>query len=303
VRCLGYHTPDRTELPTQDLPLATCILPVTSASIAGIGLSATGIANGSWVFGFFRDGLELQDPVILGTVASTSVGQYDLGYDPTTNLGFGDPHGAFSDFFGPDIPNAASINSTLSESVLASQNPGLYGTASNSVAPLTSFDDPQTPYVPSGDFVSRVLGVANSQINVTETSDNQGPGIEKYWTATDYKRGYADRAPYCAAFACWCIQQTGVLSEAERPKTASAFGFETWAKGKSFARFRTHPRSVRRGDIIILSLSHIGFACTDSDVNGVFKSIDGNTPKGGGLQGVAIRNRRLSMLRSAITIV
>ena len=96
VRCLGYHTPDRNKLPTQDLPLATVMLPTTSASVAGIGLSATALIPNTWVFGFFRDGAELQDPVIMGTITSAS--GYDVGYDVTGNIGFGDPHGVLDGF-------------------------------------------------------------------------------------------------------------------------------------------------------------------------------------------------------------
>ena len=54
VRCLGYHTPDRNQLPTYDLPLATVMLPTTSASMCGIGISSTALLPNTWVFGFFR---------------------------------------------------------------------------------------------------------------------------------------------------------------------------------------------------------------------------------------------------------
>ena len=68
VRCFGYHTADKSQIPTEDLPWALVMMPVTSASMSGIGQSATGILQGSWVIGFFRDGPSAQDPIVLGTI-------------------------------------------------------------------------------------------------------------------------------------------------------------------------------------------------------------------------------------------
>jgi hypothetical protein len=84
VRCIGYHTNDVSLLPVSSLPWATPILPFTSASMSSIGVSATGILRGSWVIGFFRDGISAQDPVILGTIPSVSTKRTEGGFkDPT----------------------------------------------------------------------------------------------------------------------------------------------------------------------------------------------------------------------------
>ena len=66
VRCMGFHTDDKSLIPTEDLPWAQVILPITSASMSGIGVSPTGLVEGSHVFGFFRDAHEAQEPVVLG---------------------------------------------------------------------------------------------------------------------------------------------------------------------------------------------------------------------------------------------
>jgi hypothetical protein len=73
VRCFGYHTDDKssgTGIPTESLPWGHVMMPITSASCSGIGTSATGILQGSWVVGFFRDGEACQDPLIIGTLPS-----------------------------------------------------------------------------------------------------------------------------------------------------------------------------------------------------------------------------------------
>ena len=68
VRALGHHTSNKTILPTADLPWAHTMLPSTSAGISGLGQSATGLVEGSWVLGYFRDGNERQEMIIMGTL-------------------------------------------------------------------------------------------------------------------------------------------------------------------------------------------------------------------------------------------
>lgn len=67
VRIVGYHNPDKTILPTEDLPWAIPLMPMTSASISGTGHAPVGPVEGTWVMGFFLDGDECQLPVMLGT--------------------------------------------------------------------------------------------------------------------------------------------------------------------------------------------------------------------------------------------
>ena len=66
VRCFEYHTTDMNLLPTEDLPWATCLLPVDSAGVSGVGGSSVALLIGSWVTGFFRDPGDYQDFVIIG---------------------------------------------------------------------------------------------------------------------------------------------------------------------------------------------------------------------------------------------
>lgn len=101
VRCFGFHTEDKTLIPTASLPWATPLMPVTSASMSGIGQSATGLLPGSWVVGFFRDGPSAQDPIILGSVPSRST-------SAPADKGFSDPSGANPRFPGEiDTPKSA----------------------------------------------------------------------------------------------------------------------------------------------------------------------------------------------------
>lgn len=74
VRVFGIHTEDKTELPTKDLPWAYPLSQITSASISGIGIAATGLLNGSWVLITFLDEYK-QKPIILGSLGGVPVSE------------------------------------------------------------------------------------------------------------------------------------------------------------------------------------------------------------------------------------
>ena len=108
VRCYGYHTENKRELPTKDLPFFHVMMPITSGSIGGVGQSATGVLRGSWVVGFFRDGHACQDAIVLGTLPSKtpkSTADFNIGFkDPTGEHpryedSIDNPKGATSDYW------------------------------------------------------------------------------------------------------------------------------------------------------------------------------------------------------------
>ena len=84
VRALGHHTSNTTILPTSDLPWAHTMLPSTAAGISGLGQSATRLVEGSWVLGYFRDGNDRQEPIVLGTLPGypSELAQAGGFYDP-----------------------------------------------------------------------------------------------------------------------------------------------------------------------------------------------------------------------------
>ena len=108
VRCFGYHTPvkemEKGGIPTEHLPWAHVMMPINGASMSGIGQSATGILQGSWVIGFFRDGDVMQDPFVIGSLPSMSTAL------PAITNGFNDPDGGYplTDLLGEsDMSRAA----------------------------------------------------------------------------------------------------------------------------------------------------------------------------------------------------
>lgn len=68
VRVQNVHTDNTANVPINQLPWAVLIMPVTSPSLNGVGISPTGIEVGTTVIGFFLDGNECNYPVIAGTI-------------------------------------------------------------------------------------------------------------------------------------------------------------------------------------------------------------------------------------------
>jgi len=77
VRIFGLHTDDTTKISTSDLPWANVMMPCNSASVSGIGITPTGLVEGSWVVGFFSDGENAQDPIIMGSLPGKSTQALD----------------------------------------------------------------------------------------------------------------------------------------------------------------------------------------------------------------------------------
>ena len=100
IRCVGYHSEDKQQLPTVDLPWATPIQPITSAAMSGIGTTPVGPVEGSWVVGFFRDGMHAEHPVFFGTI-----GGLETGVLPPAGVGFQDPNGNYPLTEGPNASN------------------------------------------------------------------------------------------------------------------------------------------------------------------------------------------------------
>ena len=67
-RVIGIHTDSKADLPTDSLPWATPIQPITSAAMSGIGHAPVGPVEGTWVVIQFLDDAQ-QYPVITGTIA------------------------------------------------------------------------------------------------------------------------------------------------------------------------------------------------------------------------------------------
>ena len=175
-------------------------------------------------------------------------------------------------------------------------------------AAVNAFEAAQQSKVtnPPQGFVALLISLAQSELtkNIREASQNQGPEIAKYWTATTYPEGYTNREPYCAAFVCWLF----MTAAAERtvpfslPMSPVAYDFEGWAsenagKGVFFAE------TPQAGDIFTLSTaSHVGLVV---GVTGqMITTIEANTNSAGSREGDGVYNRvrPISTIRKIIRV-
>ena len=104
VRALGHHTGDKNILPTADLPWSQVMLPVTAAGITGLGQSPSGLVEGSWVLGYFRDADARQEPVIMGSLPGRPS---ELA---NTSKGFYDPNGVYPKYKDESDVNRLAVN-------------------------------------------------------------------------------------------------------------------------------------------------------------------------------------------------
>ena len=164
VRCLGYHTEDLNKLETKDLPWAHVMNPITSATVSGLGQSPLGAVEGTWVVGFFQDGADAQQPIIIGTLPGVPSELPDTG----SKKGFMDAvNGAYPKYKNETDVNRLSVNDeNLPHSSLtirkadrttsmgrADFNEVDLGVANSRTGSITlsgddgtAFDEPETPY-------------------------------------------------------------------------------------------------------------------------------------------------------------
>ncbi|CAB4186545.1 hypothetical protein UFOVP1329_21 [uncultured Caudovirales phage] len=120
----------------------------------------------------------------------------------------------------------------------------------------------------------------------------------------------SDWGSWCAAFACFVIQQALIKSGTKetahfkRPMTARAFDFEKWSLAQDGSTSTRKPPSgdIIAADVVIFTFSHIGFANGRPNGMGMFPTYEGNTNAKGSRTGgmVCEGSRHISEVRSRI---
>jgi hypothetical protein len=142
VRIYGGHSHDKQLIATADLPWAEVMMPTTSPSLSGLGTTTHGLVEGSTVMGFYRDNLNMQDPVIIGSFIGIPQEYYriDESVDDegtrnfqqilrSTEDGFNDPRLASeSSYKGtPDGPSPKHINRGYGLTLALDKSPSRLG--------------------------------------------------------------------------------------------------------------------------------------------------------------------------------
>ena len=72
VRIIGLHDQGETSIPSDQLPWAQVMYPVTAGGGQASAMDSTKLRQGNMVFGFFLDGQDQQVPVIMGVLGNNS---------------------------------------------------------------------------------------------------------------------------------------------------------------------------------------------------------------------------------------
>jgi hypothetical protein len=149
----------------------------------------------------------------------------------------------------------------------------------------------------------KLIDIARLDVNRVEVTKNRAPWIAKFWPATHYPDGMADRAPYCAAAGCYWVREwlklpdvlaafkmTAAQAEKWRCKSASVYkasdSWLEWAKGAKGVRVMPKNVILHTGDIVIYSYSHLEIVVDDDGgTTGPFIAIGANTDAGGSADG------------------
>ena len=200
VRAIGIHTDDKLMLPTEDLPWAQCVMPLTGASISGLGNSPSFLVEGSWVFGYYRDGEAMQEPVVLGSIPGRP---YELA---TTSKGFYDPNGVYPKYKDEVDTNRLAVN--LKEdgsetnphlSLTLRRSTRITGVATADFNPITAadgssiaasdgdtFDQPAIPYATVYPYNRVFESESGHIIEYDDTPDNERIH-QRHKTGTSYE--------------------------------------------------------------------------------------------------------------------
>lgn len=101
VRCLGHHSPNKVDIPTEHLPWSTVMAPTTNPSMDGLGSTPPFLVEGSWVTGFFIDQFK-QESVIVGSLPGFNETPKTDDPELLKSEGFRDPHGDYPRNIEPD---------------------------------------------------------------------------------------------------------------------------------------------------------------------------------------------------------
>lgn len=117
------------------------------------------------------------------------------------------------------------------------------------------------------------MQIARGEVGVKEVVGKcHNTQIIRYHAATTL-RATNDETPWCASFACYCLEQAGVTS----PKSAASRAFGRW--GRSIPRGKQRPGDIAvfRGASGSPSWSgHVGFVTEKQDKIGYIHIISGN---------------------------
>ena len=172
VRVYGWHSENRLEkLKTNEIPWAQVIQAPTSAAMGDVGETPLGLVEGSWVVGFFLDGIRYQRPIILGSFSGIPK---ELGSEiPFERVGFSDPNGVYPKRKNePDVNRLARNDLNFDHSL--EEGKDLSQTTKVPIANQSAtWDEPPNPYAAEYPYNHVRETESGHIIELDDTTDNE----------------------------------------------------------------------------------------------------------------------------------
>ena len=158
VRIMGHHTAVPSELSDDELPWASVMYPVTAGGGTGASSQTCNLRQGMFVFGFFMDGEDGQQPVIMGVIGTNSYTAVmknipDAKFIPFTGLSpeNGDRVATYARSAngskGEVAPTSSEVNGEPQENSQVNNSPEEQATEGKSAADSVSAEDKEE-YIP-----------------------------------------------------------------------------------------------------------------------------------------------------------
>ena len=264
VRILGYHTDSKEELKTEDLPWSWPIQPITSAGSSGVGWSPTGPVEGTWVLGFFLDGSDNQQPMMLGVIGGNPMVQ---AQNASGGSGTGTPGSPGSPGAGNEAPKfdpeeaaklAALGCTTRASKKIAS------GNKANIQAIVTGLTAQGWGKYP--DAIAAVLGIAgvesNWNFNIQESLNYSASSLRSQWP-THFTEAQAKQ---CGRTSTHAANQEMIGNLAYGGRGGNTQSGDGWKfRGRGFIQLTFRPAYVAIGRRIGADLiGNPDLVCTDA---------------------------------------
>jgi len=261
VRCLGYHTEGLDKLPTADLPWAHVMNPITSATVSGLGQSPLGAVEGTWVVGFFQDGADAQQPIIIGTLPGVPSELPDI----TSKKGFMDTiNGVYPKYKDETDVNRLAVNSKTATGPHSDKETNPHST-------LTIRRADRTTHIGRADF-TEVPAFMSDLDNQTLTGDD---GTEFNEPTIPYAAEYPHNHVYESEAGH--IREIDDTPDHERihERHASGTGYEIHPDGTKVTRVKKDNYTITTGDDLV-HIKGNQSTTTDGGIR-VFVNADGGT--------------------------
>lgn len=202
VRVYGLHTENKSLIATPDLPWSQVILPTTSAGLSGFG-TQHGLVEGSTIVGFFRNDVDMQDFIVIGSVAGIPSEGYQKDVEDkikkrTPDEGFGDPRRLTKTDYDktvdgknpPEVKRPFGLENALDTAPIKPKTIKLNHTGKGSSYENPKLTQKDLPLYPLYTDESDVSKYARGKIEYDKGGDNEKAGVvelggrETYFNST-----------------------------------------------------------------------------------------------------------------------